>query len=125
MTILSPGSRGGTHTVPTLLLLAAFSGVVAAGPRIVSDPTTTANVTHCAWYLDTAPRELVVAPKDESGKPFCEKDIAGIANGSHTVTAAFVVNDPVWGVLEGPKSDPFAFARPAAPSKPSPLRLAP
>ena len=92
---------------------------------MVSDPTTRTDVTHCAWYLDATARELVPAPKDTTGKPYCSKDVAAVAVGSHTIAAAFVIQDPVWGEQEGPKSAPFPFARPASPVAPSTLRLAP
>jgi hypothetical protein len=101
------------------------SGAALGAPNIVSDPTTVTAVTHCAWYMDATPRQLVVAPKDSSGKPYCKLDVAAIATGAHSVTAAFVVDDPVWGTQEGPKSDPFAFTRPAAPPKPSGLTVRP
>ena len=109
-----------------LLVALVLPAVVQAAPSIVSDPTTATAVTHCAWYMDATARQLVVAPKDGTGKPYCSLDVAGIANGAHTVKAAFVVQDPVWGTQEGPQSDPFAFTRPAPPGvKPSGLGVVP
>jgi hypothetical protein len=106
--------------------MSALTAAAVAGPRVVSDPTTVTQVTHCAWYLDAKPRELVVAPKDAGGRPYCELDVATVSNGAHRVAAAFVVQDAIWGEQEGPKSDPFDFVRPAAPtSAPSALRLEP
>ena len=97
--------------------LAAF-----ASPFVVSDPTTTAGITHCAWYLDSTPRQLVPAPKDSSNRPYCSLDIEGISVGSHSVTAAFVRTDEIWGTEEGPKSSPLVFQRPAGVTV-SPSRL--
>lgn len=106
-----------------LLITVALSTATWAAPSIVSDATTTTTVTHCAWYLDSAARELVVAPKDSQGRPYCSKDVGAIATGAHSVQAAFVIQDATWGEQEGPKSDPFAFTRPAAPSRPSGLKV--
>lgn len=94
-----------------------------AAPSVVSDPTAQSAVTHCAWYLDGEARQLVEAPKDARGRPYCRLDVAGVAAGAHSITAAFVITDPAWGEQEGPKADPLPFTRPAQPSKPSGLRV--
>lgn len=108
------------------LFLLLASSFAVANPNVVSDPTTVTEVTHCAWYLDSAPRQLVVAPQDESGNPYCELDISGISTGNHTIQAAFVIQDPIWGEQEGPLSAPLAFTRPSAPeSAPAAIRLIP
>jgi hypothetical protein len=107
-------------------LASIFPLAALAGPSVVSDPTTVTAVTHCAFYLDAKPRELVPAPKDATGKPYCQLDVSTVANGNHTVAAAFVIQDGTWGEQEGPKSVPFAFVRPSAPaSGPSAIRLVP
>ena len=107
------------------MVTALLPVVALAGPSIVSDPTKRTDITHCAWYMDAAPRQLVAAPKNAAGQPYCKLYIATIAAGAHSVTAAFVIIDPLWGEREGPKSDPFTFSRPAAPSKPSGLTVVP
>ncbi len=107
------------------LLAFLMPSLVVAAPSVVSDPTTTTQVTHCAWYLNATPRQLVVAPKDGTGKPFCQLDVGGVAPGTHTIQAAFVIQDAIWGTQEGPKSDPLEFSRPAAPSKPFGLKVVP
>jgi hypothetical protein len=107
------------------LLLAGLCSPLWAAPSVVSDPTATTTVTHCAWYLDAAAREQLVAPKDSTGKPYCSKDLAAVTTGTHSIQAAFVIVDATWGNQEGPKSDPFAFTRPAAPPKPLGLKLVP
>ena len=99
---------------------------VFASPLVVSDPTTTAGITHCAWYLDSTPKQLVPAPKDANNRPYCELDIESVSVGAHSVTAAFVIQDSVWGDQEGPKSSPLAFTRPAGvTSSPSRLTIKP
>jgi len=113
--------RSLTFLATAALLLPA----AAQATKIVSDPTTATAVTHCAWYMDAVPRQLVVAPKDSAGKPFCSLDVTALSTGAHSVQAAFVVEDANWGTQEGPKSDPFAFTRPAAPPKPSGLTVKP
>jgi hypothetical protein len=109
----------------TPLTIAALlaGGPALAAPNVVSDPTTRTDVTHCAWYLDGTPRQLVAAPKDATGNPYCKLDVAGVTNGAHTLAAAFVIQDATWGEQEGPKSDPFPFTRPAPPPKPSSLKV--
>lgn len=102
-----------------------WTSAVAAAPSVVSDATTATQVTHCAWYLDSAARELIPAPKDATGKPFCSKDVGTVSNGAHSVAVAFVIQDATWGEQEGPKSDPLAFTRPSVSAKPSTLRLVP
>lgn len=108
------------------LFLLLASSFAVANPNVVSDPTTVTTVTHCAWYLDSTPRKLLAAPKDTTGKPYCEIDVSTVSNGNHTIQAAFVIQDPIWGEQEGPKSVPLAFVRPAAPaSAPTAIRLVP
>lgn len=108
-----------------IALCALWAPVVAAAPSVVSDATTVLQVTHCAWYLDSAAREVLPAPKDATGKPYCSKDVGAVSNGAHSVTVAFVIQDATWGEQEGPKSDPLAFTRPSVSAKPSTLRLVP
>jgi hypothetical protein len=111
---------------PLLLVVLSIGASAAwASPTVVSDPTTRTDVTHCAWYIDAAARELLPAPKDAAGQPYCSRDVGTVAVGSHTLMAAFVIQDALWGEQEGPKSVPLAFARPGLPAKPSILRLAP
>ena len=104
-------------TYPILFLVSVLLWVPAlavfASPLIVSDPTTVTSITHCAWYLDSTPRQLVPAPKDANNRPYCSLDIEGISVGTHSVSAAFVRMDEVWGAAEGPKSSLFTFPRPA------------
>lgn len=115
-------------TILTSILAALLFSAPAfsANPRIVSDSVSRTDITHCAWYMDAVPRQLVLAPKDASGKPFCELAITGLSNGTHTVTAAFVIaGSPTNPEVEGPKSDPLNFTQPALPSKPSGLEIKP
>lgn len=103
-------------------LLLASSGAVAA-PYLVSDPAARTDITHCTIYLDATARQVAPVAKDGTGKPYCSFDLAGIANGTHSATAAFVIQDAAWGEVEGPKSVPFVFTRPAPPSSPSGLTV--
>lgn len=117
---------GMTRLAFLTLILCGLSWPLWAAPSIVSDPTATTTVTHCAWYMDATARALVVAPKDTAGKPYCKLDIAGLASGTHSVTAAFVVaGSATQPEVEGPKSAPFAFTQPAAPPSPSGLKVVP
>ena len=96
---------------------------LAAAVQVVSDPTDRTDVTHCAWYLDSAERQLVIAPQDANGLPYCALTVDNVAPGSHTVTAAFVISDSIWGDVEGPLAAPFLFTRPEASFAPSGLIL--
>lgn len=113
--------------IPSIALICAVVAAPAsAAPFVVSDATPATQVTHCAWYLDARPREVVAAPKDSTGKPYCKLDVGAVATGAHSIQAAFVVVDATWGEQEGPKSAPFAFSRPSAPSSaPITIRLEP
>lgn len=100
------------------LILIALAGISAANaaPFIVSDPAPSGTVpTHCGVYLDGAARTDVAVTSDATGK-YCKIDAAGVTVGAHTVALSFVINDAVWGNLEGPKSSPFPFSRPSAPT---------
>jgi hypothetical protein len=104
-----------------LLLLAPLAG--RASPFVVSDPLDP-SVTDCGIFLDAAPKQTVPVTIAGAGK-ICKFDLAGIANGAHTVKATAIVNDPVWGVQESPQSAPLSFTKPASPAAPATLRLAP
>jgi hypothetical protein len=104
-----------------LAAVGAWTAGALAAPSVVSDPTTRTDVTHCAWYIDNQPRALQEAPKDSAGNPYCLIDVAELSAGPHVMTVAFVVQDVVWGELEGPASAPFEFARPASPDAPTGL----
>ena len=111
-------------TLVATVLAATLSLSALAAPSVVSDATTVTAVTHCAWYVDSTARQLVVAPK-LSGQPYCMIDIQDIAVGTHTVKAAFVVSTSGFEE-EGPQSLPFTFTRPAKPiASPSGLRIQP
>lgn len=106
-------------------LLFAPTFAQAATVSIVSDPTTyTPAPTHCAWYMDATARQQLPVAVDGDGLPYCTLDVTMIAAGSHTVTAAWVNDDGLWPVEEGPKSSPFDFTRSAASGAgPTGLRL--
>lgn len=99
---------------------------VASAVTIVSDPTTMSpQPTSCGWYMDGGAKEVLAVGKNTQNQAFCTKTIDTIAAGSHTVQASFVIEDSTWGTLEGPKSSPLAFTRPALSSAPSGLKLSP
>lgn len=110
-------------------ILPLFALVIAMplmSATIVSDPSTMKEITDCAWYVDAQPKKVVPVAKDTSGNPYCTLDVSTITTGNHTVKAAFVINDPIWGVQEGPQSLPLAFVRPSVPgSAPLLLKLVP
>lgn len=105
------------------LMVLAF--VASAAPTVVSDSTTfTPKPTHCGWYMDAAAKEVLPVTLDASGNPYCSRDMAGTANGSHTMKATFIIKDAAWGDRESAQSPPFTFVVPAAPgAAPSALRL--
>jgi hypothetical protein len=94
-----------------------------ASPFVISDPVDPA-VTDCGIFLDAAPKQTVPVTLSGTSK-ICKLDLAGIANGAHTVKATAIVNDPVWGVQESPQTAPLGFTKPASPAAPATLRLAP
>lgn len=110
------------------LILAAALAVAAfsahASPFLVSDPysgTIPPGATlSCGIYMDAAAK--VVSPTVGSA---CHYDIATLAPGQHTVTATFILVDPVQGTLESAQSTPLAFTRLAAPTAPANVKLAP
>lgn len=106
-----------------LLLFLPFAASVSASPFLVSDPTLQ-TVTHCAVYVDGGAKTESPVVHSTQGYA-CRHDLAGIKPGSHTVIAAFVNKDPVWGDIEGEKSTPFLFDAPASPSAPVNIRLTP
>jgi hypothetical protein len=94
-----------------------------ASPFVISDPVDPA-VTDCGIFLDAAPKQTVPVTLSGTSK-ICKFDIAGIANGAHTIKATAIINDSIWGVLESPQSVPLSFTKPASPAAPATLRLAP
>ena len=96
--------------------LLLFVAPVVSATSIVSDPTVNDPVpTHCAWYFDDSiVAERTAVGIDLDGLPFCLYPADNIAPGTHTVKAAFQVDQGVWGILEGPQSLPLEFTRPVA-----------
>jgi hypothetical protein len=109
----------------TLVLLAGLIGCsnTIAAPFIVSDPLDP-RATHCGWKMDAGTRTDVAAAMSGTDK-ICKLDLAGLAAGSHTVSATAVAVDPIWGRLESAASANFTFAVPTMPTVPSGLKLAP
>ena len=109
----------------TLVLLAGLIGCsnAIAAPFIVSDPLD-ARATHCGWKMDAGTRTDVAVAMSGTDK-ICKLDLAGLAAGSHTVSATAVANDPVWGRVESPASANFTFAVPSLLAAPPGLKLAP
>jgi hypothetical protein len=108
-----------------IALLCLCAGVPAfAAPFVVSD-ILQAGVTQCGVFVDTAAK-VTIPVTAVTGGNICKHDVGAISAGSHTVTmTAISVNDPVWGSQESVKSSPLSFVRPAAPSAPATLQLAP
>lgn len=97
---------------------------VCSAPFIVSDSTTyTPAPTSCGLFMDAAAKQVVPVALDANSKPYCKFDINTVSTGSHTVTATFIVDDPIWGARESAKSVPFVFTGPPAPSSPAALKL--
>lgn len=110
-----------------LLYLAVLVPMAAQpAPFVVSDPSQdTPQPTHCGLLLDATPKVDVAVAKDSAGKAYCQFDVAGLAIGTHTFKATFVLNDPVWGRLESAVSAPFELSRPGSPNAPAGLGLKP
>ena len=105
-----------------LLLLLPFSALAA--PFVVSD-ILQVGVTQCGVFMDSAPK-VTIPVTAVAGGNICKHDISAVSNGSHTVTmTSITVNDPIWGSQESVKSPPLSFVRPAPPSAPATLQLAP
>ena len=102
-----------------IAVLWLFSTVAVASPFVVADVVS--GVTQCGVVVDTQPKVTVPA-----ASLMCKYDVSALATGSHTITmTAITVSDPVWGTQESVPSAPFVFTRPAKPTAPSTLRLAP
>ena len=87
-----------------------LSSNIMAAPFLVSDPTIQ-TVTHCGIYMDDKPVVDVPVEVVTAGDR-CKYDLSTLTEGSHTVTATFVNQDPVWGRVESASSAPFVFVRP-------------
>jgi hypothetical protein len=72
-----------------------------------------------------ATAKLVIPVVAETGGNICKLDLAGLANGSHTVKATAIVNDPIWGSQESVESLPLSFVKPGLPANPGGLKLRP
>ena len=108
-----------------LFALLLFCWVPAfAAPFVVSD-SLTPGVTQCGVFMDAAPK-VTIPVTAVTGGNICKHDIAAVSIGSHTVRmTAITVNDPIWGSQESVQSSPLTFVRPAVPSAPAGLQLAP
>ena len=107
-----------------LLVLGFIVGAVTAAPFVVSD-ILTQGVTQCGVYMAAAAK-VTIPVTAVTGGNICKHDIAAVSTGAHTVTmTSITVNDPIWGSQESAKSSPLSFVRPAAPSAPAGLGLAP
>lgn len=108
--------------VPPLLLLALNA---TAQPLIISDSITfNPPPTHCGWYIDAAPKEVLPVALDTAGKPYCSRDMKDALPGQHSLKATFIIHDAQWGDREGAQSAPFSYTVPSSPSvTPAALRL--
>lgn len=89
-----------------------------AAPFIVAD--VAAGVTSCGVVLDAQSKIKITVVAAQ-----CKFDVGNVTNGTHTVTMTAIIDDAAWGGQESAPSAPFTFAKPAAPSVPSNLRLTP
>ena len=99
-----------------LLLVLAWNAFSA--PFLIGDVAD--GVTNCRIFLDGTEVGTVTA-----GQNTCRYDVAGVSNGNHRAEMTAIGNDPIWGGAESAKSAPFDFVRPAPPTVPASLRLAP
>lgn len=89
------------------------SAMARAAPFVVSDAVTaTPAYTHCGWYVDALPGEVLPVATVTAGGVQCKKDFAGLASGKHTITATHIIKDAAWGNLESPKSVPLRLLCP-------------
>jgi uncharacterized protein YigE (DUF2233 family) len=84
----------------------------AAAVTFESDPTARTDITHCAVYLDSAPRTVHAVKKDAAGKPYCSI-VLTVTDGAHTIQAAFAIEGPAVVPQEGPKSPALNFTQAA------------
>ena len=103
--------------------MAAASTTVFSAPFVVSDPLD-ARATHCGILMDAIPKQAIPVVADVGGN-ICKFDLAGLANGSHTVRATAIAVDPIWGSQESVESLPLSFVKPVPPSVPAGLGLKP
>lgn len=102
-----------------LLLPIIFVKLAEAAPFIVSDDTTQ-TVTHCGYYLDSAPKIDVPVTDTKA----CKVDLSSVTVGVHTVKLTYVLIVPGWGRSESAPSSPFTFTRPSPTISVSPGSLA-
>ena len=103
--------------------MAAASTTVFSAPFVVSDPLD-ARATHCGILMDATPKQVIPVVADAGGN-ICKFDLAGLANGSHTVRATAIAIDPIWGSQESAESVPLVFVKPGLPANPGGLKLQP
>lgn len=99
-----------------LLLLLSVGTAAASTLAVVADPTPAVvddgnggslAVTHCAIYVDSAPRiEVPVEPVDANSVR-CRYSIMGMAAGIHTISAAHVARTSPAEYQESEKSAPI------------------
>ena len=102
-----------------ITLFLALPGIVFAAPFLVCDPQagiTTYKLTGPAWVPAT-----VVAQADGSIK----MDAASAAVGVTALTVSACVTSADWPVENCSVAVPFSFTRPASPTTPKSIRLAP
>jgi hypothetical protein len=106
------------------VILSLITTVVLANPFIVSDSIDDSRITHCAWYIDTLPKQILPVARDAANKPYCSRDMLDATVGAHSLKAAFVAKDAVWGDKEGALSAPFSYTVPSSTSAvPAALKL--
>lgn len=95
-----------------------------AAPFVVSD-ILPLGVTQCGVFVNAAPK-VVIPVTAVTGGNICNFDVGAVGSGSHTIRmTSITVDDPLWGSQESVQSAPLSFVRPAAPSAPAGLQLAP
>lgn len=112
------------YLLAVLFCLAAVSA--QASPFVVSDPYASDAVQPDGFLVSLDNGPVVESPADPvtASTVRFKFDVGGVTAGSHTIRVKAFKNDAAWGRLESSEAV-FTFSRPAAPSVPGGLKLAP
>jgi hypothetical protein len=109
-----------------VLAFLAFNLEVQAAPFVVSDAYPTAATQPDGFAVSVDNGAVVESPADPvtSSTVRFKFDVGAVTSGNHTLKVKAYKNDAVWGRLESAEAV-FTFARPAAPSGATGLKLSP
>ena len=104
-----------------LVIMLVASTAMAAGPYLVSDPSTQA--VGGKFEIKEGTTTILTADNQPDGS--IKADLAAVTVGQHTYQVRYVVTDPLWGTQTSAYV-PFTFTRPSlATGNITGLKLAP